>query len=187
MRLAYQISEQGGKDLLKNFPQYNKSTIYKHCKLPIVSEADCVDRRRNNMGRPKELSDRDCRLAVCNISEFRTIERSFTSRRLQVVSRLDHVSNRTFRRVINDAGYDYCRSRKKGPPRKTDVKKILEFCKKTLKWWLHRKLLEKLFQLLLGWHRIYTWTKSERSGNCPESSRMAKKLRRTILVSHRKG
>ena len=133
MRLAYQISEQGGKDLLKNFPQYNKSTIYKHCKLPIVSEADCVDRRRNNMGRPKELSDRDCRLAVCNISEFRTIERSFTSRRLQVVSRLDHVSNRTFRRVINDAGYDYCRSRKKGPPRKTDVKKILEFCKKALK------------------------------------------------------
>ena len=133
MRLAYQISEQGGKDLLKNFPQYNKSTLYKHCKLPIASEADCVDRRRNYMGGPKELSDRDCRLAVCNISEFRTIERSFTSRRLQVVSRLDDVSSRTFRRVINDAGYDYRRSRKKGLPRKTDVKKILEFCKKPLK------------------------------------------------------
>ena len=133
MRLACQMLGLRGKDLLKTFPQYKKSTICKHCELPIESEADCVDRRRNNMGRPKELSDRDCRLAVCNISEFRTIERSFTSRRLQVVSRLDHVSNRTFRRVINDAGYDYCRSRKKGPPRKTDVKKILEFCKKTLK------------------------------------------------------
>ena len=41
MRLAYQMSESRGKDILKNFPQYNKSTIYKHCKLPIVSVPDC--------------------------------------------------------------------------------------------------------------------------------------------------
>ena len=110
-RLAYQMLGLRGKDLLKTFPQYKKSTICKHCELPIESEADCVDRRRNNMGCPKKLSDRDCRLAVRKISEVRTTERSFTSRRLQVVSWLDHVSNRTFRREINDAGYNYCRPR----------------------------------------------------------------------------
>ena len=43
MRLAYQMSGLRGKYPLKNFPQYNKSTIYKYCKLPIISEADCVD------------------------------------------------------------------------------------------------------------------------------------------------
>ena len=53
MRLAYQMFS---KDLLKKFSQYNKSTIYKHCKLSIVSEVDCVDRERNNMGRPKSSS-----------------------------------------------------------------------------------------------------------------------------------
>ena len=130
MRLACQMLGLRGKDLLKTFPQYKKSTICKHCELPIESEADCVDRRRNNMGCPKKLSDRDCRLAVRKISEVRTTERSFTSRRLQVVSWLDHVSNRTFRREINDAGYNYCRPRKKGLLKKTDTIKRLEFYKK---------------------------------------------------------
>ena len=74
MRLAYQMSELRGKDILKNFPQYNKSALYKHCKLPIVSVPDCVGQRRNNMGRPRKLSDRDCRLAVRKISELRTTD-----------------------------------------------------------------------------------------------------------------
>ena len=85
MRLAYQMSGLRGNDFLKNFPQYNKSTIYKHCKLPIESEADCVDRKRHNKGHPKKLSDWDYRLAVFKISEIRTTEGSFTPRRLQVV------------------------------------------------------------------------------------------------------
>ena len=129
MRLAYQMSGLRGIDL-KNFPQYHKSTIYQHCKLPVLSEADCVDRRRNSMGRPKKLSNRDCRLVVRKISALRTTDRSFTSRRLQVISGLDHVSNRTFRRALNAAGYNYCRSRKKGLLKNADVKKRLEFCKK---------------------------------------------------------
>ena len=71
MRLTYQVSGLHGKDPLKNFPQYRKSTVYKHYKLPIASEADCIDPRRNNMGHPKKLSDRDCRQAVRKISELR--------------------------------------------------------------------------------------------------------------------
>ena len=81
MRLAYQMSELRGKDILKNFPQYNKSTLYKHCKLPIVSVPDCVGQRRNNMGRPRKLSDGDCRLAVRKISGLRTTDGSFKSHR----------------------------------------------------------------------------------------------------------
>ena len=130
MRLTCQMSGLRGKDLLKNFPQYHKSTIYQHCKLPIVSEVDCVDRRRNNVGRPKKLSNRDCRMAIRKISALRTTEGSFTSRRLQVVSGFDHVSNRTFRRALNAAGYSYCWSRKKGLLKNADVKERLEFCKK---------------------------------------------------------
>ena len=82
------------------------------------------------MGRPKKLSDWDCRLTVRKISELRTNVGSFILRRLQVVSGLDHVSNRTFRQAITDAGYNYCRSWKKRLLKKTDVKKRLDFCKK---------------------------------------------------------
>ena len=82
MRLPYQMSGLRGKDLLRNFLQYNKSKIYKHWKLLIVSEADCVDRRKNNMGRPKKLTDCYCRLTVRKISELRTNVGSFTLRRL---------------------------------------------------------------------------------------------------------
>ena len=125
MRLAYQTWGLRGKDLVKNFPQYNKSTIYKHWKLPFESETHCVDQRRNKMGRSKKPSDWDCQFAIHKIL--------FTLRRPQVFSWSDHVSNRKFRWAINETGYNYFRSREKSLRKKTDVKKRLEFCKNRLK------------------------------------------------------
>ena len=42
---------------------YSKATIYRHAKLPI-NETDSLDRRGQNKGRPRKLTDRDERNLV---------------------------------------------------------------------------------------------------------------------------
>ena len=55
---------------------------------------------------------------------------SFTSKRIHAESGVDHVSNRTVRRCLNRAGYQYLQSRKKGLLHQADLKKRLQFCHK---------------------------------------------------------
>ena len=49
---------------------------------------------------------------------------------MQLEAGLEHVSNRTVRRYMNELGYHYCRSRKKGLMTETDKKLRVAFCRK---------------------------------------------------------
>ena len=58
VKLRYLHQDKGVKicDLMKRFPNYSKSNIYIHAKLP--DEAAKTDGRKLNKGRPKVLSAR---------------------------------------------------------------------------------------------------------------------------------
>lgn len=128
IRSLYQICNVRGKELLEMFPQYSKAQIYVHAKKPINGEA-VFDKRHLNKGRPKKLSQYDQRSAIRTIAKLRRTDGSFTSKRLQLEAGAVHVSNRTFRRHLNNAGYKYLQSRKKGRMSEKDLKKRLTFCK----------------------------------------------------------
>jgi len=144
MRLAYQVTGLRGRNLLNQFPQYCKATIYNHCMKTFDKPIKENDRRRNNPGRPKILTDRDSRHVIKTLKDLRRTEGSFTSPRVQLVAGLSHVSNRSVRRVLNNNNYKYCRSRKKGLLTRADLKKRLKFCRKIkkdgydLQFWRHK-------------------------------------------------
>ena len=49
-----------GKQFLKLFPQYSKSTIYEHAERKVGEPS--IDKRHGNKGRPPKLDARDKRL-----------------------------------------------------------------------------------------------------------------------------
>ena len=46
MRVCYQRAGLHGKELLKTFSRYRKSTVYKHCKKSISTVKTPEDRRK---------------------------------------------------------------------------------------------------------------------------------------------
>ena len=134
IRVLYQVAGVRGKALLQRFPQYSKATIYKHCRKEINCQNAPQDRRKLCKGRKRLLSCRDFRKIVRTINRLRETVGSFTSKRLQLEAGLGNISNRTFRRYLNIIGYRYCRSRKKGLLKKTDLKKRMKFCRKVKRY-----------------------------------------------------
>ena len=118
-----------GQALLKKFPQYSRSTIYEWAAKPLNNEV-LVDRRKFNKGRPCKLSDQDERSIVRSIGKLRESDGHFTSKRVQVESAVNHVTNRTVRNCMNRNGYKYLRSRKKGLLSVQDMKKRTKYCRK---------------------------------------------------------
>ena len=57
IRTYFQLGNVKGKNLLKMFPQYSKSAVYKHAKLPLNETP--VDKRKSNPGKQKKLSEKD--------------------------------------------------------------------------------------------------------------------------------
>ena len=131
IRILYQQNNVRGKKLVDMFPQYSRAQIYVHAKKPLNTTT--IDKRRHNKGRPKKLTAYDNRRLLCSLASLRESDGSFTSNRIQLNAGLTHVSNRTVRRVLNNEGYYYLRSRKKGRLRPKDLKKRLSFCKGQLK------------------------------------------------------
>ena len=81
-------------------------------------------------GKARKLNERDKRLIKRTIFNLRATVGSFTSTRVQLEAGLQHVSNRTVRRYMNELGYHYCRSRKKGLMTETDKKLRVAICRK---------------------------------------------------------
>ncbi len=132
IRAAYQLSNIRGKRLLKMFPQYSKAAIYKHARKPLNGEP-VFDKRKANKGRPSKLSAQDKRSIVRSITSLRQKEGSFTSKRVQVESGVSHVSGRTIMNCLNEDGYWYLQTRKKGLLHAKDLKSRVKFCKKIRK------------------------------------------------------
>ena len=133
MATLYQTGGVTGARLLNMFPQYSKATIYRHAKKPLNRTNQ--DARKQNKGRLAMLTSRDRRQILRCIPKLRESEASFTSRRVAVEAGVERkVSNRTVRRVMNEEGNGYLRSRKKGLMSLTDMKNRMKFCRKIRKF-----------------------------------------------------
>ena len=130
MRVCDQLAGLCGKELLKTFSRYHKVTVYKHCRKPIATFKAPGDRRKLKIEKARKLDERDKRLIKQTILNLRATVGSFTSTRVQLEAGLQYVSSCTVRRYMNELGYHYCRSRKKGLMTETDKKLRVIFCRK---------------------------------------------------------
>ena len=131
MRYLHQDKGVPISQLVTKYRNYSKSNIYRHAK---ISPSELVaDKRKRNKGRPKLLKPRDERRLTLQLLKLRATEGSYTSRRLQVLSGLSHISNRTVRRCLNASGYEYLQSRKKGRLSAADLKTRLKYARYIVK------------------------------------------------------
>ena len=99
-------------ELVKRFPNYSKSNIYIHAKLP--DEAAKTDGRKLNKGRSKVLTVRDERTLIRTTLIFRKSSGSFSIKRFKLESGVDpHVSDNTIICILKRNKYHYLQSRKK--------------------------------------------------------------------------
>ena len=115
VKLQYFHQDEGLKlcDLVKRFPNYSKSNIYIHAKLP--DEAAKTDGRKVNEGRPKVLTVRDERKIIRTMLMLRETWGSFSIKRLKLESGLyPHVSDNTVICILKRNKYHYLQSPKKG-------------------------------------------------------------------------
>lgn len=114
-------------ELKKLFPMYSRRTIDRHAKRPL---GDISERKKNAGGRPRKVTDQDRRAILRTVLSLRRNQgANFTSGRIKVVAGVTHLSNRTVRRVLNNAGYKFLQARRKGLLNAVDLQKRLKFCK----------------------------------------------------------
>ena len=134
VRLGYLHQDKGVKicDLVKRFPNYLKSNIYIHAKLP--DEAAKIAGRKLKKGRPNVLTVRDERKIIRAMLMLRETLGSFSMKRLKLESRVDpHVSNNTIILILKSNKYHYLQSRKKGLMLKHDARTRLLFARNPAK------------------------------------------------------
>ena len=131
LHLRYLHQDGGCKlpELLKRYPEYSRTTIYRHSRLPIQVLNE--DKRHLNKGRPCKLTDRDNRKIVSTLLKLREDVGAFSSTDIQRVSGMKekNVSNSTLRRSLRRHGYAYTQCRRKGILLKEDLKKRLKFAR----------------------------------------------------------
>ena len=130
MAVMFQHGKVKGKRLLQMFPQYSRTSIYRHATKPISAE-EPVDKRKFNKGRPRKLTANDERHIFMAINKLRSTDGSFTSPRIaETANLLDKVSMWTVRRTLNRSKYYYLQSRRKGILTVDDLKLRTQFCQK---------------------------------------------------------
>ena len=127
VQLRYLHQEKGVKmcELLKReeFACYSKSNVYLHAKQPVNTIRK--DQWYKNKGRPQLLSERDNHRMIRAISTLWNTEGSFSARRLKVAASIDpNISDYTVRRSLNQKGYRYLQSRRKGLMSQKDIKNV---------------------------------------------------------------
>lgn len=132
MRYLHQDKGVRIKELVKEYKQYSKTSIYRHAKKPIAGD-NCPDKRQNNKGRPRKLNSRDSRKLIRHLLILRESKGSFNSKRIQADAGITHASNRTCRRDLNENGFHYLQTRKKGLMSKEDLKKRVKFARDMIK------------------------------------------------------
>ena len=90
--------------------------------------------KENNDGRPREISPRDKRLILRQISTLPEEYGFFTIKRLRVSAGVrKDVSHETVRRILRSAGYRFLHSRRKSLLKKDNLKKRRKFSRKVTK------------------------------------------------------
>ena len=135
MHLRYLHQDKGETlpQLMQRYPQYSRTTIYSHSRLPIGE--NIVDRRHSNKGRPAKLTPQDVRKLSSSLKKLRENFGNFTSKDVQrdVGIKEQEISNRIVRRALQKEGYSYTQCRKKGQLVQEDLKKRLQFARKCKK------------------------------------------------------
>ena len=126
IRLLYQRFNVTLAQLVKDYPQYPKTTIYRHA----TRKALCPDKRKENKGRPRKLDKRDTRAVLRGVKKLTKEVGTFSSFHVQTEAGLEHVSNKTIRRCMKQNGLGYYQCRKKGQLTDEDLKKRVSFAKK---------------------------------------------------------
>ena len=116
------------------YPQYKRTTIYRHMKKPMAEVSE-RDRPGGTGGRPRKGSARDKRKLVNALMKLRETEGNFSATDIQreVGIPESQMSNRTVRRYLNKMGYRVSQCRRKGILLKEDLVKRLAFAKKCKK------------------------------------------------------
>ena len=130
LRYLHQDLGVRGRDLIKRFPEYPRRSVYWHANLPI--EKSTLDKRKQNKGRPRIISERGVRHIENALKELRRNRWVFCFRDIQQLAGISEtdVSNRTVRRCLNEKNYKYLQCRKKGLLTTEDMKSRLTFAKK---------------------------------------------------------
>ena len=117
-----------GADLNRKFPGLASRSIYRHIKAPVEQ----TDRRHNNPGRPRKITERDERNLLRAIKTLRKQRKSFSVKMIQEEAGLGHVTTRTIQRYLHKHGYRYCQARKKGLLTAADKVKRLKYAKEMI-------------------------------------------------------
>ena len=125
---GYKISK-----IKEKYPKIPTRTINYHAKIPTNDEI--VDRRHTNKGRPKKLSERDCRHIKNTVINLRKRDTpNFSAVKLQNLCGLQRqCSTRTIHRALKKMDFHYVNTRQKGLTSKKDHKLRVTFASKAIK------------------------------------------------------
>ena len=126
------LRQQAGikiSSIVNQFKQYSPATVYRHCKKSFAQNPP-IDKRKFNRGQLSKLTPQNKRSILRAVPKLRLSDGSFTSPQVAMEAGVvDKVHGHRVRRVLNKAGYQFCRSRKKGLLGAADLNARLDFCK----------------------------------------------------------
>ena len=126
------LRQQAGikiSSIVNQFKQYSPATVYRHCKK-FFAQNPPIDKRKFNRGQLSKLTPQNKRSILLAVPKLRLSDGSFTSPQVAMEAGVaDKVHGHRVRRVLNKAGYQFCRSRKKGLLGAADLNARLDFCK----------------------------------------------------------
>ena len=112
--------------------KYPKTTLYRHAKKSLSEPT--VDKRHQNVGRPRKSNERIKRIIKRQINILRSSIGTFSTTNLQKSCGLSNdMSNSTFRRVLKQMGYRWRNTRRKGKLLPKDLRLRMEFCRKMIR------------------------------------------------------
>jgi len=129
IQLMYQVMNIRGKQLLKKWAQYPRSTVYECAAKPSNGKVH-EDKRHKNKGRTRGLTQHDERQVLRCIPRLRKTKGQFTSIDFQNESATTHVTNKTPCNYLHRHDIHYLRSRKKGILSLKNLKKRTTYCRK---------------------------------------------------------
>lgn len=130
LRYLHQVKGETLQDLVEAYPQYKRTTIFRHMKKTL-NDTGAEPKKRT--GRPPKVTDRDRRQIFAATRKLKEEYGTFNATHIRRRAGVTHLAPRTVRRVLNTAGYKYKQCRKKGILLKGDLKKRLQFARKCKK------------------------------------------------------
>lgn len=110
----------------------SRAQIYRIKGEPLGAKSNTYEKKGRG-GRPRKISSYDVRRIVREVSRLRGTFPNWTAKQLMAETDITHVSVRTVRRVLNNCGYNYLQTIKKGLMSSEDRKKRIKFGKDMLK------------------------------------------------------